>query len=119
MLHRELKAEDLHMGIGDPVGTGLMDLAVELLVAYGPPGFMAAPSLPGDIQAAIGWICSNPPAPTWRGLRMLPLLMQSRWCLLVADYQDPPKDLCVTHAIRSSPPTHLNAHQCRCHNISL
>ncbi|KZP02794.1 hypothetical protein FIBSPDRAFT_905533 [Athelia psychrophila] len=64
VVHRELKAEDLVISIDDPVGRGLMDLAVELLVAYGPPGFMAALSLPGDIEGRIGWICTNPPPPT-------------------------------------------------------
>lgn len=107
VIERELKPEELVMGIGLPVGRRLMDLSMELLVEHGPPQFMAAPSLPGQIEDAIGWICTNPPPSDWHGLRMMPLLTQSRWCLLVADYHESLTDLCVPHATRPPPPTYL------------
>lgn len=107
MTKRELKAEDMVMGGDLPVGRHLMDLVLELIVEHGPPVFLTAPSLPGQLDDAIQWICTNPPPPTWRGIRMMPLLLQTRWCLLLADYHDPPTDLCVPHVASSSPLTYL------------
>lgn len=95
MIQRQLKPEEIIVDPERPVHRCLMDLMMDIWGAECPGRILYAPTQPGNVEEAIGWICMNPPPPNWRGLRMLPLRGCSLWNMLVADYRGLPTALYV------------------------
>lgn len=97
VIERHLPSGDLRLGNDIPIGRPLMDLLFQVLVCKGPARVLSAASLPLDVEKASIWMCTNPPPSVWRGLRMVPLLAEGRWSLLVAEYRGPGADLYVPY----------------------